>query len=254
MEIKKILEQFNELAPLSLSYDAQKNLGYYDNSGLMMDCSTETDCVVCALDLTDKVVDYAIEVGAKLIITHHPAIYHGIKTINGTYIKAISAGITVYSAHLNLDTAAGGIEDGLAKLAGAKDTKTLTFVNENYGFGRIFKIETEKAENVVNSVIGALNTTKYIFFGCKDTPISTVATFCGAGLSEQGINLASEADLLISADISHHVLLTALNKGKCVLQLTHYASEVFAMKAFIEELFERKLKMKYYFCVDERFI
>ena len=254
MEIKNILEKFNELAPLCFSFDAQKNLGHYDNSGMILDCASQTDSVVCALDFTNEVVDYAISVGAKLIITHHPAIYRGIKSVSGTYVKAIENGITVYSAHLNLDVASGGIDDGLASLAGAKQTQTLTYVNETNGFGRRFSVEPQTAESVVNALIGKLSATKYMFFGDKNKTISTVSTYCGAGLGEQDVYKAEGVDLLISADIPHHVLLAALNSGKAVLQLTHYASEAFAMKNFVEEKLQKQLEIKCYFYVDERFI
>ena len=254
MEIKKILEVFNSLAPLSFSDDAIKNLGCYDNSGLLIDCGGETNSVVCALDLTDEVVDYAIKVGAKLIITHHPAIYRAIKNVNGTYVKAIKNGITVYSAHLCLDVANNGIEDNLALFAGAKQSEILQKVNEGHGFGRKFDISPKTAENVVNELIATLSTDKFMFFGDKNSVVNKIATFCGSGLSEQSIYLARDCDLLISADISHHVLLSALNQGKCVLQLTHYASEMLAMKHFVKELFENQLKMKYYFYTDKRFL
>ena len=254
MEIKKIIEEFDALAPLSLSHDAQKSLGAYDNSGLMLDCAEHTDCVVCALDLNDQVVDYAIEVGAKLIITHHPAIYMGIKNVKGTYVKAISAGISVYSAHLNLDSAISGIDDRLACFAGAKESEIITYINETRGFGRIFSVEETTAETIVNRVIGAFSTDKYMFFGDIKTKVNKVATFCGAGLSEPNVFHAKDAQLLISADIPHHVLLSALNAGKCVLQLTHYASEAFAMKGFIEDLFEKKINLKCYFYTDKRFL
>lgn len=254
MEINQILNCFNQFAPLSLSDDAIKNLGYYDNSGLILDCGGDTDCVVCALDLTNEVVDFAIQKGAKLIITHHPAIYRPIKNVGGTYVKAIKHGISVYSAHLCLDSASGGIDDILASFAGANECEIIQNVNENHGFGRKFSIQPKSAQTVVNSVIAQLSTDKFMFFGDKNTLVSKVATFCGAGLSEQGIKSASDCQLLISADISHHVLLSALDNGKCVLQLTHYASEVFAMQKFVKDFFENKLNMNYYFYIDKRFL
>ena len=254
MEISKIIQQFEQFAPLSLSYDAQKNLGAYDNSGLILEVAKTTDCVVCALDLTSEVVDYANSVNAKLIITHHPAIYRAVKNVGGTYVKAIQSGISVYSAHLNLDSAKDGIEDKLASFAGASDSKILSYVSETNGFGRIFSIPTQTAENVVNRLIGALATNKYMFFGDLSKPISTVATFCGAGLGESDIYKAKEADMLISADVPHHVLLSALEQGKCVMQLTHYASEVFAMKEIVENLFNNQINLKCYFYTDKRFL
>lgn len=254
MKVKDILQKFDELVPVAYSLDAKKNLGFYDNSGMILDCATDTDCVVCALDLCDDVVDYAIKVGAKLIITHHPAIYKGITTVDGTYVKAIANGITVYSAHLNFDVAVDGIDDRLAKMAGANQTQTLMYVNESRGFGRRFCIEPQTAGSVVNALIAQLSTNKYMFFGDKERVVKTISTHCGAGLSEQDVFKGEEVDLFISADIPHHVLLSALNRGKAVLQLTHYASEAFAMKGFMEEVLQEQLNIKCYFYVDERFL
>lgn len=255
MEVKKILEFFDSNVPLSLSYDAQKNVGFYDNSGLLIDCAEQTDSVVCALDLTSELVDYAISVGSKLIITHHPVIYRGVKKVDGVYVKAIKNGISIYSAHLNFDSASGGIEDTLAKFAGAiSQPQIIKYVNETNGFGRKFFVNEQTAESVVNSLIAQLPSQNYMFYGNKEQVVKRVATFCGAGLGEDGVNSASDCDMLISADMQHHVILSALEQGKCVLQLTHYASEAFAMKAFVTELFEKGLKIKNYFYLDKRFL
>ncbi|MBQ7408022.1 MAG: Nif3-like dinuclear metal center hexameric protein [Clostridia bacterium] len=254
MKIAEILKIFDNAAPLSLSADAQKNIGFYDNSGLLIDCATDTDTVVCALDLNNAVIDKAIELNAKLIITHHPAIYHPIKNIQGLYSRAAVNGISIYSAHLCLDSAFGGIDDGLAQMAGCVgEAKIVLYVNETNGFGRIFSVEQQTAESIVNRVIATLNTNKYMFFGDKNTIVNSVATFCGAGLNDGGVNAAINSELLISADIPHHVLLNALEKGKCVLQLTHYASEAYVMKNFCEKLFSQN-KINSYFYADERFL
>lgn len=254
MEIKQIAEILDEYIPLNLSDAACSVLGVYDNSGLLIDCGGETDCLLFALDLCSGAVEEAVQCGAKMIITHHPAIYKPIKHVDGLYAKCIANGISVYSAHLCLDIANGGIEDGLAEFFGTKNVKILESVIQTNGFGRAFDVEPKSFEEICRSFTQTFNLSKFMAFGKKNAVITKVATFCGAGLDESAIKRAYDCDLLISADIQHHVLLAALEQGKCVLQLTHYASEVFAMKKFAQKLCDQKIKINNCFYFDERFL
>ncbi|UVI32157.1 Nif3-like dinuclear metal center hexameric protein [Paenibacillus spongiae] len=84
--------------------------------------------VLIALDVTDEVVDEAIEIGAELIIAHHAIIYRPIAKLDTStpagklYEKLIKHDIAVYIAHTNLDVAEGGINDWMGDLIGmAKD-------------------------------------------------------------------------------------------------------------------------------------
>ena len=258
MRIDEILRIMNEKAPLSLSAAACSVLGAYDNSGLLIEGrEKETEGVVFALDLNRAVVDLAEKSGYKLIITHHPAIYRPIKTIScGVYTRCIESGITVYSTHLSLDSAKAGIDDGLALLCGARnvdDLKILENTVDGRGFGRSFKVEKTTFSERVRSIVSAIGTKKYMAFGDPETEITAVASFCGAGLDENLIAVAIDCEMLVSADIPHHVLLNALEKGKCVLQLTHYASEAIAMLEFARKTCDEN-NIKYRFYLDERFM
>ena len=53
----------------------------WDNSGLLIYSGKESSCVVVCLDVTADVVDFAVEMGAKIIVSHHPVIFSGIKEI-----------------------------------------------------------------------------------------------------------------------------------------------------------------------------
>jgi dinuclear metal center YbgI/SA1388 family protein len=72
------------------------------------------------LDVTQEVVDEAVEVKAKLIISHHPFPFHAMKTLrtdtaSGALLtKLLQQNISVYAAHTNLDVATGGVNDALA--------------------------------------------------------------------------------------------------------------------------------------------
>ncbi|WP_138753357.1 Nif3-like dinuclear metal center hexameric protein [Paenibacillus sinopodophylli] len=82
--------------------------------------------VLIALDVTDAVVDEAIEAGAELIIAHHAIIYRPLAKLDTStaagrlYEKLIKNDIAVYISHTNLDVADGGINDWLADLIGIK--------------------------------------------------------------------------------------------------------------------------------------
>ena len=264
MRIKEIIAESERIAPLSYSLAAIEK-GYYDNSGLLIDGGAEeTENVLFALDLTEGAVENAKKCGAKLIFTHHPVIYKPIKSIGGLYAECVKNGISVYSAHLNLDIACGGIDDGLCeilreaanggnKFDGSVAPGVKEIIVSSVGFGRAFQVKPQKAEMLVNGLIAALNIKKYMFFGDKNRVVERVGSFCGAGLDEDAVIKSETEELLVSADIPHHVLLAALEKNKCVLQLTHYSSEAFAFERYAKKLCE-KLKIKTCFYFDERFI
>ena len=91
----------------------------WDNSGSQVEFKEETNSVVLAMDVTDKVIDKALEMDAKLIISHHPIFFSGSKNIvEGSYlgdniIKLIKNSISVFSYHTSMDIADDGVNDTL---------------------------------------------------------------------------------------------------------------------------------------------
>ena len=114
MKIKEIVLRIEELAPLSFQES-------YDNAGMQVgDVENEISSVLLTLDVTEEVIDEAINKQAGLIISHHPLIFGGIKKLTGKslteriVIKAVKNNIAIYSAHTNLDSAWNGINTQLA--------------------------------------------------------------------------------------------------------------------------------------------
>ncbi len=91
--------------------------------------------VLVALDVTDEVVNEAIEVQADLIIAHHAIIFRPLKHIQTDtpagrlYEKLIKHDIAVYIAHTNLDVAEGGVNDIMAELVGLQDISPLESIH-----------------------------------------------------------------------------------------------------------------------------
>ncbi|MDE5566994.1 MAG: Nif3-like dinuclear metal center hexameric protein [Muribaculaceae bacterium] len=105
----------------------------WDNTGVQVG-SLRAECtgVLLCLDATPDVVDEAINRGCNLIISHHPLLFKGLKRISGntpveeTVMRAIAAGITIYSCHTAVDSTAGGVSYRMAEMLGAKPVKVLS--------------------------------------------------------------------------------------------------------------------------------
>ena len=125
IKIKDILKEIERLAPLTLQED-------YDNSGIQIgDVDQPATGALLCLDVTEDVVDEAINAGCNLIISHHPLTFKPFKSLTGKnylercIIKACKNDLVIYSAHTNLDNSAEGINYQLAEMFGLEDVRIL---------------------------------------------------------------------------------------------------------------------------------
>lgn len=125
MKLSKITRSIESLAPPSLQES-------YDNSGLLVgDPGQEVKKALISLDVTEEVVEEAINSGAQLIISHHPVIFKGLKQLTGrnyverSVIKAIRNNIALYAVHTNLDNVVDGVNAMLAEKLGLENREIL---------------------------------------------------------------------------------------------------------------------------------
>ena len=125
MKIKEIVSALEQFAPLPLQDG-------FDNAGLQIGLTdAEAAGALLCLDVTEAVLDEAIALGYNLVISHHPLIFKGYKSITGKdyvercMLKAIKNDIVIYSAHTNLDNAQGGVNYKIAEKIGLKNLKVL---------------------------------------------------------------------------------------------------------------------------------
>ncbi len=123
IRVLDITRTIEERAPLYLAEE-------WDNSGLLVgDSRQEVTSVLISLDLTPGTVAEAIENGANLIITHHPAMLRPVSRLNwdrepdATLCSVIKNGICVYTAHTNLDKAREGTAEALLSALGMTGKK-----------------------------------------------------------------------------------------------------------------------------------
>ena len=125
MKIKDIVNALEHFAPLPLQDG-------FDNSGLQIGLTdVEATGALLCLDVTEAIIDEAIEKNCNLIIAHHPLLFVGYKSITGkTYVercilKAIKHDIVIYAAHTNLDNAPGGVSFKIAEMLGLQQARVL---------------------------------------------------------------------------------------------------------------------------------
>jgi dinuclear metal center YbgI/SA1388 family protein len=104
----------------------------YDNARLLTgDPKEEVTGILCTLDVTEAVVEEAIELNCNLIVAHHPIIFKGLKSLTGknyverTIIKAIKNDIAIYAIHTNLDNVSTGVNKKISDLIGLENTRIL---------------------------------------------------------------------------------------------------------------------------------
>ena len=125
MKIKEIVSALERFAPLPLQDG-------FDNAGLQVGLTdAEATGALLCLDVTEAVLDEAIALGYNLVISHHPLIFKGYKSITGKdyvercILKAIKNDIVIYSAHTNLDNAPEGVNFKIAEKIGLKNVRVL---------------------------------------------------------------------------------------------------------------------------------
>ncbi len=125
MKIAEITTYLEELAPLSYAED-------FDNVGLLVgDASQEVNNILVTLDTLEETVDEAIAKNCNLILSFHPIIFKGLKSLTGknyverTVLKAIKNDIAIYAIHTALDNVKMGVSGKMAELMGLKNIQIL---------------------------------------------------------------------------------------------------------------------------------
>ena len=154
--------------------------------------------------------------------------------------ECAKAGISVISAHLNLDSAQGGIDEELMLgLGGMRESSCTRSPTADTGIS--FPCMRRALDSFLARVKARFSTERVIVYG--DRPVCRVASFCGAGMDETSVAfaVAEGADTFLSSDGKHHLIAELVERGLNVILLTHYAAENYGFIRFVENL---KTKLK----------
>ncbi len=231
--VSEIYQYLNMHLPTSLSCD-------WDNDGLMVCADPESPVkkILFALDITDTVVEEAINVGADLVISHHPLIFSGIRHMNGEdstsrkVIRLMKAGISAMSFHTRLDAAEGGINDILASLFYLSDVES--FGAEGDSTARIGTLPAPiPFEAFCKAVKAVLHAPSVCAAKSGDT-VSRVAVLGGSGKDYIQAAKKMGADTFLTGEVGYNYLLDAAENGLSVVTAGHFHTEAI-FTAFFEK-------------------
>lgn len=224
MTVQTIFELLQQKAPLELAEE-------WDNVGLLVgDQAAEVTTVVVALDVTEAVLNCAIEEHAQLIVTHHPVIFDGLKVVTAdTFVHRLAkAGLSVISMHTNADKAEGGVNDCLCEKLGLSDIKVAPD-----GMSRIGNLPASMTAEVFASYVSqCLDTAVRVKAGSD--MIRTVA-LCGGAGADLVLPLLDTVDAALTGEVKHHEWLL-VPSAKTLVDGGHYATEVAITERFCEWL------------------
>lgn len=254
MILQDVYKKVDEFAPFALSKEWIAK-GAYDNSGIIADVGGEVKKILFALELTKTAVEEAKRLNANCIVTHHPAIYAPIRTLtqDSPVLKCVREGISILSAHLNLDAAEGGIDESLMQGLGGERALAVMETLTGGGYGRVYDVKPQSLESFKENAEQVFRTKRVLTYG--NAPVKRVASFCGGGFDDAAISfaLAHGADTLCSSDGKHHLITAALERGLNLLLLTHYASEEYGFHRFFLRMKEAfQIPCEYF--AEERFL
>ncbi len=221
----------DHLAPFATQMD-------FDNAGFLVGWGdAEVKRVLVALDITQEVVREAAEAGCELIVSHHPVIFHPVKSITdetavGSVLLAlVEQKIAAICAHTNLDAAQGGVNDCLARALELSGVQLLTRDGTDaqgrpYGIGRVGLahapgLSAAEYAAFVKEHLSAAS----VRFADGGRPIRTVAVgggSCGSMLRDA---LAEGCDAFVTADVKYDQFLEAKALGLTLIDACHFATE-----------------------------
>lgn len=243
VKIKEIVFALERFAPLPLQED-------YDNAGLQVGLTeAEVSGALLCLDVTEKVIDEALSLGCNLIVSHHPLLFKGLKTVTDKSLvercvrKAIQNDITVYAAHTNLDNAEDGVNFKIAEKLDLVDVQLILprqvrvregrhDCNVMAGSGVLgYLREPEDSLKFLQRIKSVFHVECLLHNELLQRPVQSVAVCGGAGdfLLDEAIRL--EADAFLTGEMHYHRYFGHEQEIQIGV-LGHYQSERYTQELF----------------------
>ena len=222
MTVKELYEKMTMRIPEELRED-------WDNDGIMCapDLSGEVRRVLLTLDVTEEIVDYAIENAFDLIVSHHPLVFRPLRGLSEEdpcarkLIKLVNNGVAVFSFHTRADKVEGGVNDLLADSLELHDV--VPFGEGD--LGRIGTLDEEATlEDFAFLVKQQLNSTGIMVSDGYNT-VHRVAVVGGDGKDYVRAALEAGADTFVSGRIGYNTMEEAAELGINLLEAGHYFTE-----------------------------
>ena len=242
------VQNIYELLDTVVSFETQAD---FDNSGFLVgDRSAEVSGILFALDLTEKVIDEALEKGANLIVTHHPLMLQPIRrvtadTFEGRLVmRLIREGIAFIACHTCLDQAPGGINDALAECCALLEVA-------GEGYVRVGDLPSPMPAGELKEYLAAALDTTVRLMGDPDRVVGRVGLCSGAGSGEWEEAVRMGAEAFVSGEIKHHHALAMADQGIPCFECGHFATEQPGIFALADALQSALNRVQYRLGIDQ---
>ena len=227
--VADILRFLETLAPRSMKMD-------WDNVGLLCGSrSTPVTKILVALDPFEHVCGEAAEMGAELIVTHHPLIFRPLPNVTDEtsigrgILTLCRSGISAINAHTNLDCAPGGVNDVLADALGLEDIAVIRpkGVDENgqeWGLLRCGTVKEQTLPDFLAAVKERLHCAglRYVDGGKPVRKVAVGGGSCADGMLEA---LDAGCDTFVTADVKYNQFWDAHDLGLNLIDAGHFHTE-----------------------------
>ena len=227
--VHDILTFLETLAPRSMKMD-------WDNVGLLCGSrKTEVTKILVALDPFEGVCREAAEIGAQLIVTHHPIIFQALKSVTddtsiGRSIQLLCReNISAINAHTNLDCAPGGVNDRLAAALGLSEIEVIDpmgvdATGAQWGLLRKGNAHPQSLSDFLSTVKTTLGCEglRYVDGG---QPVRKVAVGGGACASELMDAYRAGCDTFVTSDVKYNQFWDAQDLGMNLIDAGHFYTE-----------------------------
>ena len=197
----------------------------WDNVGLLVGRSGAAVArVLVALDVTPEVIREAEEIGAEMIVSHHPLMFHARNRLTDAdpegemLLTLCEKGIALCSMHTNLDKAAGGVNDALMQAIGMENV-------QGEGLLRTAQLPQGMTCDALAAQIVSGLSAQVKVYGKKSGALKKLACCSGAGGDEVDAAIEAGADVFLTGEIKHHEALYAMQRGICVIEAGHFETE-----------------------------
>lgn len=249
VRVRDIAETIERFAPLQLQES-------YDNAGLQVgNPDSEVSAILLCLDVTEAILEEAEQRSCNLIVSHHPLIFKGLRNLTGAdetqrmVLRALRSGISIYSAHTNLDSAWDGVSHEMARMLEMTDLRPLvpTAPGAETGLGVSGKIVPTPKMEFLRKVkeIFRVRCLRYSS-GSNSIIIKRVALCGGSGASFIPEAIAIGADAYLTGDVKYHDF-TSYGSEITLADIGHYESELCSERIFSRIIREAYPEMVVYF-------
>ena len=238
--VRDILQYVETLAP---GYMKES----WDNVGLLCGSRNQTVTkILVALDPFEGVCREAKEIGAELIVTHHPLIFMPAKSITdetsvGRAVMYLCChGISAINAHTNLDCTPGGVNDVLAAALGLSGVQVINPKGVDadgiaWGLMRSGEVPEQPLESFLKTVKAALGCEglRYVSGGKPVRRVAVGGGGCAGGLAEA---FEAGCDTFVTADVKYNQFWDAHDLGLNLIDAGHFYTENPVVAVLAEKL------------------